>query len=202
MKANEIRIGIIVNRKHGKGSTETMINENLMSEIFNNSFLSHSLDDFDKILLTGEWLLWFGFVKTYARDCYMKQLGETEHYIYITLNKNGENIFSIGDKYSFVEKIMVFTTPIVQYVHQLRNIYFSLTKEELMNNNLTDYGADSGQTSPGNHLGSMIIAVGSKVKVCGDLVTTITSIEGEKYYFDDDEGEQKYAVLKDLKLVE
>ena len=52
----------------------------------------------------------------------------------------------------------------------------------------------------GENVGSKIV-VGSKVKVCGRLITIITRVENDKYYFKDEEGREWQENIGALKLI-
>lgn len=52
----------------------------------------------------------------------------------------------------------------------------------------------------GENVGSKIV-VGSKVKVCGRLITIITRIENDKYYFKDEEGREWQENISALELI-
>ena len=54
--ARELRIGNIYNRKHGKGWTQTVIDELGMHDIFGNDG-AWALDDFEPIEITPEMLI-------------------------------------------------------------------------------------------------------------------------------------------------
>ena len=71
------------------------------------------------ILLTEEWLLKFGFEKQMAWTYCIELKGNLKLVYYL-----GEKGWSIGNKnYSDFSNL--------QYVHQLQNLYFALTNEEL-----------------------------------------------------------------------
>ena len=121
MKANELRIGNLVN--------STLLNECRKIDAWALSVIeqgnyqnSHNttITVFEPIPLTEEWLLKFGFSKSpfdktslqYKKDIY-------------SLIGNEENWFclSVGN--------FVHTKVRIQYLHQLQNLYFALTGEEL-----------------------------------------------------------------------
>lgn len=114
--ANELRIGNLYIRKHGKGHTETKIDEVLLAEIFGQT-MEYSLNEFDPIPLTEKWLVDFGFTEKNA-------------------------IFTIDDWCFYIEKhdgnwclIMIkdnFFIKMIKYVHELQNIYSALKDSELI----------------------------------------------------------------------
>ena len=105
MKASELRLGNWVEDENGYYQIES---EHLQDEVF--PYLQTW-----EIPLTEEWLLKFGFVKHKTTDIYptfAKQM----------FNWNDGILYIIG--YGFMNHI--------KYVHQLQNLYFALTGEELV----------------------------------------------------------------------
>jgi hypothetical protein len=108
MKATELRIGNLVNEN---GEVIKIRQETLCD--FANGYVV-----FEPIPLTEEWLLKFGFKKpahTWCGDVF--HLTEWDKYPInwcVAMNKNNAVI---------IEKL--------KYVHQLQNLYFALTGEEL-----------------------------------------------------------------------
>lgn len=77
-----------------------------------------TFSDFEPIPLTEEWLLKFGFEKTpWYFNSYRLVIGNNDYAILIDLDGDCE----VGD----------IITCKIQYVHQLQNLYFALTGEEL-----------------------------------------------------------------------
>jgi hypothetical protein len=111
MKANELRIGNYVDLKHDEYEYES----------FKFDFdMGWNMEFIHPILLTEEWLLKFGF------DLINNEYHQSRNHelkLYWTVNKNkmipefNEKRFVTG--YDF------------KYVHQLQNLYFILTGEEL-----------------------------------------------------------------------
>ena len=106
MKANELRIGNIV----------YLVDKEKIWEILD----GHEIDECDEnplvqpIPLTEEWLLKFGFISNPYEDRYEKGS------IHI------ECLKTKGETYLWIENM-----PHIKYVHQLQNLYFALTGEEL-----------------------------------------------------------------------
>jgi hypothetical protein len=120
MKANELRIGNIVLRKE-------FLHSNLENCRFDKIVVTHNDINachiynrhFEPIPLTEEWLLKFGFEKTMSWTYAKNLVGNLKLVYYL-----GEKGWSIGFKpYS--------DFPNLKYVHQLQNLYFALTGEEL-----------------------------------------------------------------------
>jgi hypothetical protein len=120
IKAEEIRLGNVYNRKHGKGWTETVIDENIMGKIFSDS-KEYALDDFEPVPLTADILRQFGFV---WNGLIHRWVHVITFYILIQTDFGFEN--GIGE--ARVKR------PKLKYIHQLQNIHDShtgyiLTKE-------------------------------------------------------------------------
>jgi len=114
MKANELRIGNWINHKYSPPSFIVSVintfNENTVNGI--------ELEDCEPITLTEEWLLKFGFEKSgepYIIENFAVEENGLNWYLYMYDEENGCDV-NIG---------------IIQYVHQLQNLYFALTGEEL-----------------------------------------------------------------------
>ncbi len=112
MEANELRIGILIKSKHNDKifKIQTFKDIELLYDIC------------EPIPLTEEWLTKFGFHKT-AEDDFDKTFGDIDQ---ISIRSN---------KLYVTDKFGVYLNPkriaIIQYVHQLQNLYFALTSEEL-----------------------------------------------------------------------
>lgn len=119
IKANELRIGNLV-----------FCNETNPSKLHNISCVDFGLmfsdpEFFTGIPLTDEWLKRLGFVYKYNHN----QDGDEHEWRQLDL-PNGESIQQdrcIGDL-SIGEYLKI---PHVKFVHQLQNLYFALTGEEL-----------------------------------------------------------------------
>lgn len=78
-----------------------------------------SMENITPIPLTEEWLLKFGFKST--------QSGM----MFILKDKNGNNFTIESDSISFSARFIIDHYCEIKYVHQLQNLYFALTGEEL-----------------------------------------------------------------------
>jgi hypothetical protein len=112
MEAKELRIGNFITSK----SSSTYWEINIDDLILINENPSHYLP----IPITEEWLLKFGFIK----DAVLFS---------ITENDEHKSVFSI----QYDNHLEVFKIPItgfwyeIKYIHQLQNLYFALTNQEL-----------------------------------------------------------------------
>ena len=114
MKANELRIGNIIN----SDIIATVITqENIEWATFN-------AEMFTGVPLTEEWLLKFGFKFKNLGNFFFKYGGELQYQVVIRQHKR----YFSGEHLSFSCDI---TSHDIKYVHQLQNLYFALTSEEL-----------------------------------------------------------------------
>jgi hypothetical protein len=109
MKANELRLGNLLQWKDNKSQLECCLN------FFKDSlFWQHiSNKELEPIPLTEEWLLKFGF----------------EKYDTYKYSKNHFYFRKIGDEFQTEVGECLYKT--IDYVHQLQNLYFALNDEEL-----------------------------------------------------------------------
>lgn len=126
MKAWDLRIGNWVQFRH----TETPVLITLGD--FVREYKEEHLEDYEPIPLTEEWLERFGFIRQGKRNMWVKDKlcidlkelpnirGQFIEGWYIGLKDLGNVLF-----HSFMK---------VEHVHQLQNLYFALTGQELMTN--------------------------------------------------------------------
>ena len=111
--AQELRIGNLVLIPYNKSNKQEGFYEATISQI--GDFGAYiKPEDYEPILLTEEWLLKFWFISNPYEDRYEKGS------IHI------ECIKTKGETYLWIENM-----PHIKYVHQLQNLYFVLTGEEL-----------------------------------------------------------------------
>lgn len=119
MKASELRINNLVN--YGGVTSEVSRVDKLFFYVEASETPTFSKDEgrgAKPIRLTEEWLLKFGFEKQMAWTYKISLIGNKNLVYYL-----GEKGWSIGNKnYSDFS---------CEYVHQLQNLYFALTGEEL-----------------------------------------------------------------------
>jgi len=122
MKSTELRIGNLVAHKHLKGGvlydydSITFIVENAIS-INSAKHVGRTIDSVKPIPLTEEWLIKFGFE-------------------YKEMYYQSEYLVALNDCFMIIERVnglFYVDAPNneLKHVHQLQNIYFSLTGEEL-----------------------------------------------------------------------
>lgn len=127
MNAQELRIGNLV--YYGVKvvpiksiHTESILRAEVSVYIELNENLRHycvNIDEVTPIPLTEQWLLDFGFEKTMAWTYAINLMGDIKLVYYL-----GEKGFSIGFKnYSDFSNL--------KYVHQLQNLFYALTGQEL-----------------------------------------------------------------------
>lgn len=127
MKANELRIGnlLCVSLKSGKGR-ESHIKIGVQDIVK----IKEGIGSFNykPIPLTEEWLVKFGFEKHFINDSelYFYRIKTLSHgHISFYFNSKGFNC-DLGTTSGYH-----FGTTQIQHVHQLQNLYFALTGEEL-----------------------------------------------------------------------
>ena len=114
LKANELRIGNYLNGKQGHVII-TQIKENNIVKIHDNTSIFYVGTCLKPIPLTEEWFLKFGFECVFTNDDHHYYLESID----LSLDRSYQP-FGIGEyKLKF------------EYVHQLQNLYFALTGEEL-----------------------------------------------------------------------
>ena len=111
MKANELRIGSIVYI----GKEINIIELVDFADIYEND----TLKQFEPIPLTEEWLINFGFELC---DNTKYNIWSNEHFVITDILMQGD---------SFLWFIQEAESLDLDYVHQLQNLYFALTGEEL-----------------------------------------------------------------------
>jgi hypothetical protein len=119
MEENELRIGNYIKRKQSGTIVETK------------QFMLHDyeLKYFEPIPLTEEWLLKFGFKKSIVKEPWFERNK-------IELFKYSKGDFFLLGRYNTAYGIGLHDIwdgmeINLQYVHQLQNLYFALTAEEL-----------------------------------------------------------------------
>jgi len=119
MKATELRIGNHIKWNTTKGVVSVIDGDNDMIAI--NEMAERSTEEFEPIPLTEEWLKRFGFVKV-ADNCWLVGNG---FYIDLKEGRLDSHLVYWIDVKSQDDFI------IIEHVHQLQNLYFALTGEEL-----------------------------------------------------------------------
>jgi len=126
MKANELRIGNLVTDRGGKTLRVNYFDRYKVNQVMyiGDNEVHPLTEEFcfcKPIPLTEEWLLKFGFEKDLnTKSNYFKRINED----YLTIYKEG--LWSIGIPYENGGTDMK-----INHVHQLQNLYFALTGEEL-----------------------------------------------------------------------
>jgi hypothetical protein len=115
MKANELRIGNLVLIPYNKSNKKEGFYEVTISAV--GGFGGYiGPEDYQPISLTEEWLLKFGFISNPYEDRYEKGVLHVE-----------------CDKTKGETQLWIENMPHIKYVHELQNLYFALTGEELIN---------------------------------------------------------------------
>ena len=137
MKPSELRIGNWVINKTYPGD-ENPVQIDTLHDFFDQypvvRINGDHPDHISPIPLTDEWLLKFGF--------FLKEEIYNEHFFKGALfqdRNSDEFVIHHGDEYHYIRDISSsafdgsteYRTTKIQYVHQLQNLYFALTGEEL-----------------------------------------------------------------------
>lgn len=127
MKASELRIGNLVNVEMHipiKVKVEAVTGTSVsVTGIEKNRYTPFLLDRIKPIPLTEEWLIKFGFVKENDWVGFIS----TKYRIGIRFYKGNSHECDIIQD----EKFIAFGSGHIKHVHQLQNLYFALTNEEL-----------------------------------------------------------------------
>ena len=125
MKASELRIGNYIKLMYNYEDFET-----LQVTLVDISDIEKKNGDFEPIPLTEEWLYKFGFVDIDKRDHDYNTYTDSNHDYYLQSDvRRKDGKYTILDN-SF-DDLRDFTMVDIGYVHQLQNMYFALTGEEL-----------------------------------------------------------------------
>lgn len=128
MKANELRIGNVLQSIDGKtaykilcfyGESTVLVDIGIIKTPTDDEH-EESLESLEPIPLTEEWLLKFGFELEYKSEFRIKYTSPTD----ASIGYDWHKMDVWGFRY-FGKKIKC------EYVHQLQNLYFALTGEEL-----------------------------------------------------------------------
>lgn len=116
IQAKDLRVGLWFNRKHGKGWSWIILDEDIIRSIFSDS-LEYALNDFEPIPLTSEILLMAGFTKS------------KQHSL--------DYFYDVGNGKAFCFRLnMPFKHnnswyPEKKYLHELQNLLYTITGCEL-----------------------------------------------------------------------
>lgn len=134
MKANELRLENLVESLESVLTVDTITSGSSVDlRTAEGKIYNTPLELCKPIPLTEEWLLKFGFEKIEAKtdrilyrfnSTYNESLINFEMHLF---NNGGVSIFDINNNTGFGNRL---TT--MNYVHQLQNLYFALTNEELI----------------------------------------------------------------------
>jgi hypothetical protein len=138
MNSRELRIGNLLRDNISKTELEVieLTNEDIKTYVIVRSkFPLKDGWEIEPIPLTEEWLLRFGFErsecgKICVKKYYLNRVPEKEYSIELMIFSDHIScwVSSLELESNYVEEIM--TKPI-HYLHQLQNLYFALTGEEL-----------------------------------------------------------------------
>jgi hypothetical protein len=134
MKANELRIGNLVDL--GNRIAKIIEISNLSCVVVDLEETQDTIEDYERtkpIPLTEEWLYKFGFKDIDKGDNDYITYTDSNHDYYLQIDvRKRDGKYSILDN-SF-DDLRDFSMVDISYVHQLQNMYFTLTGEELILN--------------------------------------------------------------------
>lgn len=128
MKANELRIGNLV----GGPYEETEVDLDILIHLISKKEIQQK-PYYSPIPLTEEWLIKFGFelIANNGFDWRHFSIDSKEPSKHITIRTDeGDNFFALFNHSECDKKELQFINR-CEYVHQLQNLYFALTGEEL-----------------------------------------------------------------------
>jgi hypothetical protein len=128
MRASELRIGNLVMFAGNSGIEYRKIKCIKLNEFgFLSDYDGVNFEICKPIPLTEEWLLRFGFEKSdKLRDAFKKQ-----YYYNFTKNIDNKFIETISFELTEYNNLYPYFFEHIQHVHELQNLYFALTNEEL-----------------------------------------------------------------------
>ena len=139
MKRNELRIGNLVDL--GNRIAKIIEISNLSCVVVDLEETQDTIEDYERtkpIPLTEEWLYKFGFKDIDKGDHDYNTYTDSNHDYYLQIDvRKKDGKYSILDN-SF-DDLRDFSMVDISYVHQLQNLYFALTGEELIMNNNNTY---------------------------------------------------------------
>lgn len=129
MKANELRIGNLVNHSIYGECEVTALDYEMICIQRNDSDIKEwfDLEDYEPITLTEEWLLKFGFEK----KGYEWELFPCFEIQIIVFNQDTYNGVMFYTRTIHTDYVPIYCLNHINCVHQLQNLYFALTNEEL-----------------------------------------------------------------------
>ena len=130
MQAEELRIGNLVKDHLGRTQkVHEVRSDSYICYLSNGSKLKYRLNTTKPIPLTEQWLIDFGFVFVKDEDEYIFKGFSLE-------DRNTDSFLSVENKLKLKDSFGCWYTGgylnNIKHVHQLQNLYFALTNEELI----------------------------------------------------------------------
>ncbi len=134
VNANELRIGNLLyfnanlfeGQKNKIVEIET-INKDFVTDTINKNTVIGGYENYQPILLDEEWLKKFGFNYFKHESPLNAKLYADETWDFCVLKEDGAYFYAEQEN----EDSLYFTVKWIRYVHQLQNLYFALTGEEI-----------------------------------------------------------------------
>lgn len=124
IQAKELRIGNFIKSKYGDGILEL---QDITVKGYSAEWIDY--DNYEPIPLTEEWLLKFGFVKKYPKGWVASGEDYFQFKEFLICSRKQFNSFCWEWKKPFTTSSITVTD--FKYVHELQNLVFALTGEEL-----------------------------------------------------------------------
>lgn len=128
MKANELRIGNLIKRIHSNSFDKVNGYDLLHSEKLNDVNHLVEWNDLEPILLSAEWLIKAGFKRT---ENISPGRAPVKWEKYFTHEELWDLVFLLDENNFRIDWTSSISYGQCKYVHQLQNLYYSLTGEEL-----------------------------------------------------------------------
>ena len=127
MEAKQLRIGNYVYRQ----SSKLIVDKSSVYQIENVNL--QSALKYDPIPLTKQWILDLGFIKNEIKQVIeVLDISENDKHLEFEITDEGLDLWISSD---IMDEALYFPLNHIKYVHQLQNLYFALTGEELTVNN-------------------------------------------------------------------
>lgn len=129
MKIEDLRVGNLIN--YGQ---VYRIDKNYISASSSKGTWSNHIDLIKPVNITEEWLFRFGFLIDYDE-------GDIKYYVISTNHNFGIKVYDNSEYYIYHEYVNTEEYTILKeifFIHELQNVWFSLTNEELKKDNMND----------------------------------------------------------------
>jgi len=132
MRSNELRIGNWLTGPEGKAQVTCIQNR----EVVEIGEIGHVMEEVSPIPLTEDWLIRLGFERDSEGDFELYLNSDPEHHIVFHADSDDVKTLALGFKCLLNSGTLYdgwrhWIVREIKHVHQLQNLYFALTSEEL-----------------------------------------------------------------------